>query len=380
MVRFCKVATCLILGAASCNVAAFTTPSSRLPSSSMMEPLSSTAVYQKEMSKRSSTELKALPAAAAAITGPVGSVSVLAFVILIHELGHFLAARSLNISVKEFSVGVGPKIAGFTRKTGAETEEDDEGIEFNLRAIPLGGYVRFPENYNTTLEYQLEMEAESKRKEIADKVKEIREQNSEEVSNAGILSAVNFSLFSSIAAMKKPSKEERLLALEAMAIDLNEKDEKTTGNWFQNLFSGNKSPSTKEENKRSIVIEEDGTVTAPEVDYYSDPDLLQNRPWAQRALVLVGGVVFNIILAFSLYFGELTIGNGLQKPSFGQGAVVTSVARANSAAVGILDRGDVIVSLNGKYSSLYTIGFIKMFPNLFSPTRQAIDKHKANII
>jgi membrane-associated protease RseP (regulator of RpoE activity) len=122
--------------------------------------------------------------------------------------------------------------------------------------------------------------------------------------------------------------------------------------WWKKLFAGVKNNDEKEKQedkgKRSIVIEQDGTITVPPVDYYNDPDLLQNRPWVQRGIVLVGGVVFNIILAFLLYFGELTIGSGLQKPVFGQGAIVNSVPRVNSASGGLLDRGDVILALNGE--------------------------------
>mmetsp|Transcript_14192 Transcript_14192/g.21310 ORF Transcript_14192/g.21310 Transcript_14192/m.21310 type:complete len:567 (-) Transcript_14192:72-1772(-) len=287
----------------------------------------------------SKTQLQVLPAALAAVSAPVGSISVLAFVILVHEAGHFLAARSLDIKVKEFSVGVGPKLFGFTRK--AEGEDEDEGIEFNLRAIPLGGYVRFPENYNATLEYQLAVEADTKRDEINKIVQENRE-NQPAGAAAGLLSSISLPFASG-----KVTKEERIKALETMAIQINDQ-EKSSNPWWKGIFGSENSPLKEQ---KGIIIEQDGTVSVPPVDYYNDPDLLQNRPPAQRSLVLVGGVVFNIILAFSLYFGELTIGNGLQKPVFGQGAVVTSVARANSAGVGILEKGDVILSVNGNFLS-----------------------------
>ncbi|MFZ5644839.1 MAG: site-2 protease family protein [Bacillota bacterium] len=51
--------------------------------------------------------------------------------ILIHELGHFIAARRANIPIRIFSVGFGPRILGFTRG----------GTEYRLSLIPLGGYV-----------------------------------------------------------------------------------------------------------------------------------------------------------------------------------------------------------------------------------------------
>ena len=52
-------------------------------------------------------------------------------VILIHESGHFAAARWVGIPVKRFSVGFGPKIWGVRRG----------GTEYWISAVPLGGYV-----------------------------------------------------------------------------------------------------------------------------------------------------------------------------------------------------------------------------------------------
>lgn len=317
-----------------------------------------------DTNSNSNTALNLAPLAAAtavssSISGPIGSISVLAFVILIHEAGHFLAARSFGISVQEFSVGVGPKIAGFTRggssssssdsssskNDGTNDNEDgvEDGIEFNLRAIPLGGYVRFPENYNATVEFEMEREADSKRDEIRRIVQEQREKNGSSApggTSGGLLSSVrNFIQEDTI------SKEERVAALELMAVDLQKKESKNT-NWFTSLFNTKKANDAGTE--RAVTIEEDGTVTVPPIEYYNDPDLLQNRPWTQRAVVLVGGVVFNILLAFSLYFGELTVGPGLIKPAFDQGAVVSSIPKVNGASVGILNRGDLILGINGK--------------------------------
>ncbi|MBI4383105.1 MAG: RIP metalloprotease RseP [Nitrospinae bacterium] len=56
----------------------------------------------------------------------------LAALIFVHELGHFLAARKVGVTVEKFSLGFGPKLLGY--KSG-ETE-------YLLSAIPLGGYVK----------------------------------------------------------------------------------------------------------------------------------------------------------------------------------------------------------------------------------------------
>ena len=42
-------------------------------------------------------------------------IVVLGVLIFVHELGHFWAAKAVDIKVDRFSIGLGPKVAGFTR-------------------------------------------------------------------------------------------------------------------------------------------------------------------------------------------------------------------------------------------------------------------------
>jgi len=61
-------------------------------------------------------------------------ISVIVFAALammVHELGHLLAARSCNVPASELGLGMGPRLAGFRLA----------GIRFNLRAIPIGSFV-----------------------------------------------------------------------------------------------------------------------------------------------------------------------------------------------------------------------------------------------
>ncbi len=60
------------------------------------------------------------------------AIIALGFLIFIHELGHFLAAKRAGIKVNTFSIGFGPKIVGFQR---GETE-------YKLSWLPFGGYVQ----------------------------------------------------------------------------------------------------------------------------------------------------------------------------------------------------------------------------------------------
>jgi regulator of sigma E protease len=57
---------------------------------------------------------------------------LLGILIFVHELGHFLFAKSLGIKVLKFSLGFGPKLFG---KQYGETE-------YLVSALPLGGYVK----------------------------------------------------------------------------------------------------------------------------------------------------------------------------------------------------------------------------------------------
>ena len=59
-------------------------------------------------------------------------VCVLSVLVLVHEWGHFIAAKSLGVKVQKFSMGFGPKL--FSRMY--------RGTEFMVCAIPLGGFVK----------------------------------------------------------------------------------------------------------------------------------------------------------------------------------------------------------------------------------------------
>ncbi|NLT19452.1 MAG: RIP metalloprotease RseP [Syntrophomonadaceae bacterium] len=57
---------------------------------------------------------------------------IIAVLILAHEWGHFIVARRVGIPVHEFSLGFGYKLFSTNRN----------GVEYSLRLIPLGGFVR----------------------------------------------------------------------------------------------------------------------------------------------------------------------------------------------------------------------------------------------
>lgn len=57
------------------------------------------------------------------------AILILGIIVIIHELGHFLLAKKNGITVTEFSVGMGPRLASFVRN----------GTRYSLKAFPFGG-------------------------------------------------------------------------------------------------------------------------------------------------------------------------------------------------------------------------------------------------
>ena len=65
----------------------------------------------------------------------IKALLILAGLVVVHEAGHFFAATLQGIRVSGFSVGFGPVLL----------ERHRQGVQFALRAIPLGGFVAFPD-------------------------------------------------------------------------------------------------------------------------------------------------------------------------------------------------------------------------------------------
>ncbi len=61
------------------------------------------------------------------------TVLTISFLALVHELGHYLTARKFNVAIKEFAIGMGPKLIS--------KKSNKTGIVYSLRALPIGGFV-----------------------------------------------------------------------------------------------------------------------------------------------------------------------------------------------------------------------------------------------
>ncbi|WP_019836494.1 RIP metalloprotease RseP [Acinetobacter towneri] len=64
----------------------------------------------------------------------VAAILLLGPLIAIHEFGHYFVARKLGVKVLVYSIGFGPTILKWTSKKS--------GIQYQISALPLGGYVK----------------------------------------------------------------------------------------------------------------------------------------------------------------------------------------------------------------------------------------------
>lgn len=75
---------------------------------------------------------------------------MLSVLIVLHELGHFVMARRNSVHVNEFSVGFGPRLAGWTSPR--------TGTQYSIRALPIGGYCAMEGEDNRVSEAQQQRE------------------------------------------------------------------------------------------------------------------------------------------------------------------------------------------------------------------------------
>ena len=63
------------------------------------------------------------------------AILCLMFMVVVHELGHYIAGKALGFKINEFAIGFGPALLKKTNKKNGEV--------FSLRAVPLGGFCMF---------------------------------------------------------------------------------------------------------------------------------------------------------------------------------------------------------------------------------------------
>lgn len=182
--------------------------------------------------------------------------------VLIHEAGHYTAAKILGFTVEEFAVGFGPKIFSRRRKNGEL---------FSLRMLPLGGFCAFLG----------ETEDDSK---DANKPKQKVEENLDRDVSGTVTQSDSTAADGHTAANPKKTEDDDLLSY-VMRSKIDDGKRRSSA----------ADVSAEVSAKNDVVrLDKNGE---PAKTFY------EQKPW-KRIIVLLGGVVFNFISAivFSLIY------------------------------------------------------------------------------
>ncbi|AQU79813.1 MULTISPECIES: RIP metalloprotease RseP [Planococcus] len=224
----------------------------------------------------------------------ISFIIIFGALVFFHEFGHFLFAKRAGILVREFAIGMGPKILGITK---GETL-------YTLRLLPIGGYVRMAGEDMDTIHLQ-----------------------------AGHRIGV---LLNKEGQAKKIIMNQKHVYPEILFLEVEEADlEKEL--WIKGYDEDEK--LIRIEVARDAVVEENGreTILAP-YDRQFD-----SKSVGKRFMTIFAGPLFNFILAF-LIFTAIGMMQGV--PTFEP--VITEVTEASPAAEAGMQNGDLVTEIEGK--------------------------------
>ncbi|GFR42073.1 hypothetical protein Agub_g2894, partial [Astrephomene gubernaculifera] len=255
------------------------------------------------------------PCPAALVSDPAQSgsvlsaVGVLAAVVAVHEAGHFAAARLQGIRVTRFAIGFGPTLLKYK---GPE-------VEYCLNAIPLGGYVAFPDDDMPPSPPAASSSAATKAS-ASDKAAAVASSSS---SSSG--GASSSSVKPPAGVTKPPTKPAPPTSSSSSSSKL--------ASFFKSLSSSSSSSSKSVSSSSSPAASSPSPSPSSPSFSSDDPDLLKNRPLGQRALVISAGVAANMVFAYLVLLAQIaTVGKAETAFLPGVRVDITTPAAALSAS------------------------------------------------
>ncbi|MFV0559765.1 MAG: RIP metalloprotease RseP [Enterococcus sp.] len=230
-------------------------------------------------------------------------IIVFGILVIVHEFGHFFFAKRAGILVREFSIGMGPKIYGHQAK---------DGTTYTLRLLPIGGYVRMAGNGDDETELAPGMPLSL----ILDE--------------SSVVQTINLS---------KKVQMENSLPFELIHADLE--DELT----ITGFINGDESQEmTYSVDHDAAIIEQDGTklrIAPRDVQFQSA------KLW-QRMLTNFAGPMNNFLLAIFLFIVIAFMQGGVPVTTTNAIGEIQSGGAAQEAG---LKEGDQVTSIDGEQIS-----------------------------
>lgn len=234
--------------------------------------------------------------------GILAFIFIFGVIVVVHEFGHFYFAKKAGILVREFAIGMGPKIFAHTGK---------DGTLYTIRILPLGGYVRMAGWGEDKTEIKTGSPA------------------SLSLNEAGVVTRINLS---------GKQLDSLSLPMNVTSFDFEEKLE-ITGLVLEES-------KTYKVNHDATIVEEDGTevrIAPLDVQY-------QNATVWGRLMTNFAGPMNNFILGILVFIILFFMQGGVANPS--SNAVSITEGGALQAA-GVVT-GDKILSVNGNTTDSYT--------------------------
>ncbi|MDN4494279.1 RIP metalloprotease RseP [Ureibacillus aquaedulcis] len=224
----------------------------------------------------------------------IAFIVVFGSLVFFHELGHFIFAKRAGILVREFAIGMGPKIFGMMK---GETL-------YTLRLLPIGGYVRMAGEDTDSVELQpgFRVGLILNRDNVAEKIY-----------------------------LNQNVQNPNVLFLEVERADLEK------GLWIEGYDEDDQ--FTRINVSRTATLVENGTETmiAPYDRQFN------SKTVGQRTMAIFAGPLFNFILAFFL-FAILGIMQGV--PTYEP--IIYGVDEKGPAAAAGLQAGDYVKEIDGQ--------------------------------
>ncbi|HEM4634564.1 M50 family metallopeptidase [Streptococcus suis] len=234
--------------------------------------------------------------------GILAFIFIFGVIVVVHEFGHFYFAKKAGILVREFAIGMGPKIFAHTGK---------DGTLYTIRILPLGGYVRMAGWGEDKTEIKIGSPA------------------SLSLNEAGVVTRINLS---------GKQLDSLSLPMNVTSFDFEEKLE-ITGLVLEES-------KTYKVDHDATIVEEDGTevrIAPLDVQY-------QNATVWGRLMTNFAGPMNNFILGILVFILLFFMQGGVANPS----SNAVSITEGGALQVAGVVTGDKILSVNGNTTDSYT--------------------------
>ena len=256
-------------------------------------------------------------------------ILVFGIIVIVHEFGHFYFAKRAGILVREFSIGMGPKLF--------QTHKNE--TSYTIRVLPLGGYVLMA-GYEDEEDIRLGMSA----------LLTVDKQNR----------------------VTKIDLSDEAIHVDGVPVDVLDYDFETEL-YLKGSIAGNmEDVSTFDVNEDAVIVQEDGTIHQIAPAHRQ----VQNASLLNRILTNFGGPLNNFILAIIAFMVFAFMQGGVPSSE----AILGDIQPDSPAAVVGLEAGDRILSIDNEAVSTWNEMVLTIQKNPDTPLALEVEKPNGEIV